>query len=132
MQLTDMKITAEYEEYLGDSRESYWEEPLPCWIEYNSETQILRIKFEYEQEENKPNTYVWFEGKVHTQTYPYTVELISNKPDVTNEKIWLEISNEDEIWYFEGLIDSSYTEIIDGVLVEKVEQRAIYINQVDS
>ncbi|MCW9715090.1 hypothetical protein [Avibacterium sp. 21-594] len=132
MQLTDMKITAEYAEYLGDIRESYREEPLPCWIEYNSETQILSIKFEYEQEKNKPNTYVWFEGKVHTQTYPYTVELIPNKPDVTNKKIWLEISNEDEIWYFEGLIDSSYTEIIDGVLVEKVEQRAIYINQVDS
>ena len=125
-----MDITCEYLEYLDDSNQSYWGEPLPCWVKYNSKTKILSIKFEYEQEENKPTTYVWFSGTVNTSVYPYTVELVSNKPDVTKETIFLEIMNDDEYWYFEGLINDPYTENIEGILINKVEKRTIFINQV--
>jgi len=118
MQLDDMDITCEYLEYLDDSNQSYWGESLPCWVKYNSKTNILSIKFEYEQEEN------------NTFTNPYTVELVSNKPDVTKETIWLEIMNDDEDWYFEGLITDPYTENIEGILINKVEKRTIFINQV--
>ena len=109
MQLDDLDITCEYLEYLADSNQSYWGESLPCWVKYNSKTNILSIKFEYEQEENEPTTYVWFSGAVNTFTNPYAVELVSNKPDVTKETIWLEIMNDDEDWYFEGLITDPYT-----------------------
>ena len=67
-------------------------EPLPCWIKYESESKELSIKFEYEQE-GKPNTYVWFKGIVDMLTYPCSVELRSNKPNVTEESMLLEITN---------------------------------------
>ena len=130
MQLDDVDSTCKYLEYLDDSNQSYWGESLPCWVKYNSKTNILSIKFEYEQEENEPTTYVWFSGTVNTFTNPYTVELVSNKPDVTKETIWLEIMNDDEDWYFEGLITDPYTENIEGILINKVEKRTIFINQV--
>lgn len=129
--LEDLDIVAEYEEYENGSSKSLWKKPNPCWIKYDCESQELIIKFEYEQEGDKPNTYVWFKGIVDLLTYPYSVELESNKPDVTEESMWLEITNDGENWYFEGLIYDPETENIDGVLVNKINERAIYINQVD-
>ena len=105
-------------------------EPLPCWIKYESESKELSIKFEYEQE-GKPNTYVWFKGIVDMLTYPCSVELRSNKPNVTEESMLLEIINDGENWYFEGVVYDPYTEKIDGVLVNRIAERMIYINQVD-
>lgn len=130
MQLDDFDITAEFVEYADSSSKSEWGKPLPCWIKYESESQELSIKIEYEQE-GKPNTYVWFKGIVDSLTYPYSVELESNKPDVTEESIWLEIMSDGVNWYFEGLVYEPETENVDGVLVNKVIERSIYINQVD-
>lgn len=130
MQLDDFNITAEYMEYSDSSNKSEWGEPLPCWIKYESESKELSIKFEYEQE-GKPNTYVWFKGIVDMLTYPCSVELRSNKPNVTEESMLLEIINDGENWYFEGVVYDPYTEKIDGVLVNRIAERMIYINQVD-
>lgn len=129
MQLDDFDITAEFDEYADSSSKSEWGR-LPCWIKYESESRELGIKIEYKQE-GKPNTYVWFKGFVDLLTYPYSVKLESNKPDVTKESMKLEMRNEGECWYFEGLVYDFETENVCGVLVNKVIERTICINQVD-
>jgi len=45
--------------------------------------------------------------------------------------MWLEMTYYDENWHFEGLVDTFYTEKVNGKLVKKTEQRMIIINQVD-
>ena len=45
--------------------------------------------------------------------------------------MWLEITSDGENWYFEGLVYDPETANVDGVLVNKVTERTIYINQVD-
>ena len=57
--------------------------------------------------------------------------LAANKPNVTEESMLLEIINDGENWYFEGVVYDPYTEKIDGVLVNRIAERMIYINQVD-
>lgn len=130
--LEDLDIVAEYEEYEEGSDKSYWDKPYPCWITFNAETKELSIKFEYEQDNDKPNTYITFYG-IQDPMNPSEFELVSNKPDIDNATIWLESSFDGEFWYFDGFIDEEpYTENINGILVEKQERRAIFINQIDS
>ncbi|PJG82461.1 hypothetical protein [Caviibacterium pharyngocola] len=127
MKLEELDIVAEYEEFLEGSSESLWEEPFPCWIKFNPATKELSIKFEYEQEDDKPNTYVWFKGFQTNSSYPYTFELQSNKPEVTEEKMWLEIFYENEFWCLEGKVEALYQE--NGI--NKIEKRTILIDQVN-
>lgn len=131
MNLENLDIVAEYEEYLEGSDKSLWGEPYPCWIKFNNETKELSIKFEYIQDNDKPNTYVTFSGK-QSPNKPLLFYLMSNKPDVDNATMQVKADYEDGFWYFEGFSDVSYVENIAGLPVQKVERRIIDIYQVES
>ena len=60
-----------------------------------------------------------------------SIELESSPLNRRKESMWLEMTYYDENWHFEGLVDTFYTEKVNGKLVKKTEQRMIIINQVD-
>ena len=127
----DLDISAEYIESLGENSPSKWSEPQACWIKYDSESNELSIKLECEEEWNKPDIYIRFEGILNSMFYPYSIELESSPLNRRKESMWLEMTYYDENWHFEGLVDTFYTEKVNGKLVKKTEQRMIIINQVD-
>lgn len=61
----------------------------------------------------------------------WNIQIVVINPNVTEESMLLEIINDGENWYFEGVVYDPYTEKIDGVLVNRIAERMIYINQVD-
>lgn len=117
----NLDIVAEFEEYAKDDNNQR-EKPSPCWVKFNYKTKELSVKFEYEQGDGKPNTYVTFSG-VQNPSNPVEFHLTSEKPDVDNSTMFLKAEFDGELWYFNGCFNQHYD-------TGEIERREIYINQI--